>query len=87
MFVMPDPSAAPEPGPDGTSSEADVSAETTDNAETTDGTETVPPFANRAARRAHAKGSAPRQSPGATGQFGRKGTVQGPRQWGNRRSG
>lgn len=74
---MPDPSAAPEPGPD-------MSAEPAD---TTEPAETVPPFANRAARRAHAKGTVSRQSQGTTGQFGRKGTVQGPRQWGNRRSG
>jgi hypothetical protein len=73
---MPDLSASAEPG--GTSPEPDMAADTT---------ETPPTFANRATRRAHARGTVPRQSPGAAGQFGRKGTIQSPRQWGNRRSG
>lgn len=44
-------------------------------------------FQNRAARRA--KGKSPSQSPthGKGPQFRGRGSVQGPRQWGNRRSG
>lgn len=87
---MPDPSAADAAtpaaataaAPDETTPEADSSAE---GAETADD---EPVFMNRAARRAHAKGAKPPQTTGvSTPQFGRKGTVQGPRQWGNRRSG
>jgi len=47
-----------------------------------------PGFENRAARRARGKGSsgAPQQS-GKTAHFGGRGAVQGPRQYGTRRSG
>lgn len=49
--------------------------------------ETPEPFANRAARRAKGKKSA-QQAPNASGHVhGRSGTVQSPRQYGNRRSG
>jgi hypothetical protein len=49
--------------------------------------EEQPAFANRAERRAHGKGTTQSQLPGKDVHFGRRGTVQGPRQWGNRRSG
>jgi hypothetical protein len=78
---MPAHSAATNPEPDDVDPEGE---ESVDAAETTD---TGPGFMNRAARRAHAQGATPRRSSSASGQFGRKGTVQGPRQWGNRRSG
>jgi hypothetical protein len=45
-------------------------------------------FENRAARRAKGKDPAQQQqSHGKTKSFGARGSVQGPRQWGNRRSG
>jgi hypothetical protein len=46
-------------------------------------------FANRAARRAKGKssGRAQAQTPAKGQPFGGRGAVQGPRQWGNRRSG
>jgi hypothetical protein len=49
--------------------------------------ESPEPFANRAARRAKGKTTA-KPAQGAAGQRqGRSGTVQSPRQYGNRRSG
>lgn len=42
--------------------------------------------ANRAARRAKGKGTSP-QPHGKGQHFGGRGSVQSPRQWGNRRSG
>jgi hypothetical protein len=50
--------------------------------------EQPPPFENRAARRAKGKkGSAQHTHDSAGHIHGRSGTVQGPRQYGNRRSG
>jgi hypothetical protein len=51
-------------------------------------TEEAPPqFENRAARRSKGKG-VPNHTGGSTGRVqGRSGTVQSPRQYGNRRSG
>ncbi|MBF9127769.1 hypothetical protein I0C86_01965 [Plantactinospora sp. S1510] len=47
-----------------------------------------PSFENRAARRAKGKGPAAQQrAHGTTKQSGGRGSVQGPRQWGNRRTG
>ncbi|MFC6017934.1 hypothetical protein ACFP2T_17165 [Plantactinospora solaniradicis] len=47
-----------------------------------------PGFENRAARRAKGKGPAAQQrAHGTTKQSGGRGSVQGPRQWGNRRTG
>ena len=45
------------------------------------------PFENRAARRSKGKATANHISGGAGRIHGRSGTVQGPRQYGNRRSG
>ncbi len=80
---MPDQTAATGPEPDETESESEAAA-STDGAEAAD---TGPGFMNRAARRAHARGTTPQRSAGTSGQFGRGGTVQRPRQWGNRRTG
>jgi hypothetical protein len=44
-------------------------------------------FANRAARRAKGKGANPQPTSGKGHHLGGRGSVQGPRQWGNRRSG
>lgn len=44
-------------------------------------------FQNRAARRAKATGSQQQQPQGTAKHLGGRGSVQGPRQWGNRRSG
>ena len=55
--------------------------------EETEETEAEEVFENRAARRAKGKGSHQAPPPGK-GQLGTgRGSVQGPRQWGNRRSG
>ncbi|MEV6600961.1 hypothetical protein AB0M36_29550 [Actinoplanes sp. NPDC051346] len=52
------------------------------------GTEELPePFANRAARRAKGKKTANPPVTAAGGRPVRSGTVQSPRQYGNRRSG
>ncbi|MEU7751175.1 hypothetical protein AB0B57_35355 [Micromonospora sp. NPDC049101] len=71
----------PEPEPAHDDHEAD--AETTAEAEADQPAEP----ANRAARRAKGKVASPQ--PHGKGQHfgGRGGSVQGPRQWGNRRSG
>jgi hypothetical protein len=89
------PSASTGPGSDQpateqASPEAGTSTESTASADTPEAGESeadTPVFTNRAARRARAKGSVPQRVQGTTGQFGRKGTIQSPRQWGNRRSG
>jgi hypothetical protein len=66
----------------------DATSDADPTAETEAGSEELPqPFQNRAARRSKGKGSA-----GHTGDTGgrvpgRSGTVQSPRQYGNRRSG
>ncbi|MFC7547793.1 hypothetical protein [Plantactinospora sp. GCM10030261] len=44
-------------------------------------------FQNRAARRAKTQAAQQRQIQGKAKHFGGRGSVQGPRQWGNRRSG
>lgn len=52
------------------------------------GTEEQPqPFENRAARRSKGKGTANHTRGTASTVHGRSGTVQSPRQYGNRRSG
>lgn len=69
-----------------------VEGELTEGADPTD--ETAPEetdetaFLNRAARRAQGKGATRQEQPQAKGKsFGGRGSVQGPRQWGTRRSG
>lgn len=63
-------------------SDADPTADAEAGAE-----EAPPPFENRAARRSKGKAT-PNHTGGATGRVqGRSGTVQSPRQYGNRRSG
>jgi hypothetical protein len=47
----------------------------------------APVFTNRAARRAKGKGATPPPSSAKGAHLGGRGSVQGPRQWGNRRSG
>jgi hypothetical protein len=49
--------------------------------------ESPEPFENRAARRAKGKATAANQVHGSSQRVGRSGTVQSPRQYGNRRSG
>jgi hypothetical protein len=63
------------------SSESDSSSEETPTEE--------PEFANRAERRAHGKSKGAQQHTEARGdqQFARRGNVQQPRSYGNRRSG
>ena len=60
-----------------------------ESAHTDGATPDVPVFANRAERRAKGKGKgSARSQPSAKGQYpGGRGSVQQPRQWGNRRSG
>jgi hypothetical protein len=63
-------------------SDADPTADTEAESE-----ETPPPFENRAARRSKGK-PVPNHTGGGAGRVqGRSGTVQSPRQYGNRRSG
>jgi hypothetical protein len=50
-------------------------------------TEAAPEFTNRAARRARGKGASQPPPAGKGPHLGSRGTVQGPRQYGNRRSG
>ena len=61
-------------------------ADPTADAET-DAEETPQPFENRAARRSKGKAAANRTGGGTGRVQGRPGTVQSPRQYGNRRSG
>jgi hypothetical protein len=61
-------------------------ADSTADAET-ESEETPPPFENRAARRAKGKAAAQHTGGSASHIHGRSGTVQSPRQYGNRRSG
>ncbi|MFK3981486.1 hypothetical protein ACI2K4_14045 [Micromonospora sp. NPDC050397] len=49
--------------------------------------EAEPGFLNRAARRAQGKSTTRQQPQSKSKSFGGRGSVQGPRQWGNRRSG
>jgi hypothetical protein len=75
---MPDPGTPQDAGADpGDPSAAAESSETEEPAG----------YANRAARRARGKGAAQPQPQDKGSHFGRRGAVQGPRQWGNRRSG
>ncbi|WP_328474503.1 hypothetical protein OHA21_15350 [Actinoplanes sp. NBC_00393] len=53
----------------------------------TDSEEQPQPFQNRAARRAKGKSTAKHTEGAAPHLHGRSGTVQGPRSYGNRRSG
>jgi hypothetical protein len=73
---MPDPTDAP----DAAAQPAETSPAETDEPAPVE-------FANRAARRAKGKGAGAPASHGRGKVGGRQGTVQGPRQWGNRRSG
>jgi hypothetical protein len=52
-----------------------------------DDAEEAPAFENRAARRARGKSAAQPPPAGKGHPGGGRGSVQGPRQWGNRRSG
>ncbi|MGW3615862.1 hypothetical protein [Micromonospora arida] len=76
------------PEPEPAQDDPTVAAETSPTAETETETETEPPAvpANRAARRAKGKVASP-QPHGKGQHFGGRGSVQSPRQWGNRRSG
>ncbi|WP_433833644.1 hypothetical protein ACQP2E_19410 [Actinoplanes sp. CA-015351] len=56
-------------------------------AEAEAGTDEPQPFENRAARRSKGKAAASHTDKGAGHVHGRSGTVQSPRQYGNRRSG
>jgi hypothetical protein len=47
----------------------------------------TPEFTNRAARRARGKSTSTPPPAGKGPHLGGRGSVQGPRQWGNRRSG
>ncbi|MBB2948339.1 hypothetical protein FB565_008122 [Actinoplanes lutulentus] len=60
-------------------------ADPTADAET--GTDEPQPFENRAARRSKGKAAANHADNGSGHVHGRSGTVQSPRQYGNRRSG
>jgi hypothetical protein len=64
--------------------EQDTTAEDPDAGSETDET---PVYANRAARRAKGKAAAQPPPHGKGQRAGGRGSVQGPRQWGNRRSG
>ncbi|RKR89826.1 hypothetical protein BDK92_4185 [Micromonospora pisi] len=69
-----------------------IEAELTEGTEPAEGEEpgedAEPSFLNRAARRAQGKGATRQQQPQGKGKAsGGRGSVQGPRQWGNRRSG
>ncbi|MFC4107313.1 hypothetical protein [Micromonospora zhanjiangensis] len=78
---MPDP---------GTPKENDAAETVTDADAGTDGSpaeDESAVFQNRAARRAKTTAAKQRQIEGKAKQFGGRGSVQGPRQWGNRRSG
>ncbi|MET8233430.1 hypothetical protein ABZS77_22450 [Micromonospora sp. NPDC005298] len=80
----------PEPEPvrdDNADADTSATADTSD-ADTSATAETDLPAvpANRAARRAKGKGASP-QPQGKGQHFGGRGSVQSPRQWGNRRSG
>ena len=76
---MPEPEAAQ----DADAEDADAPATT----ETETETDESAVYANRAARRARGKGAAQPQPYGKSQHPGARGSVQGPRQWGNRRSG
>jgi hypothetical protein len=66
----------------------DATSDADPTADAEEGSEDVPqPFENRAARRSKGK-STPNHAGGTGGRVaGRSGTVQSPRQYGNRRSG
>jgi hypothetical protein len=78
----------PEPQPAQDVPAQDVPAEDGDTSATAE-SETDEPvvYANRAARRAKGKGASQSQPPGKGQRLDGRGAVQGPRQWGNRRSG
>ncbi len=76
--AAPDPAAVSDPDETGADAGADAGSEAAEETEV---------FQNRAARRAHSKGRRP-PAPDGKGHVGAgRGSVQGPRQWGNRRSG
>ena len=76
---MSDPSARrdADADPDGAPAEAEASSETDE----------APEYENRAARRAKGKGDASQPKSYGTARRLDGRSVQGPRQWGNRRSG
>jgi hypothetical protein len=78
---MPDTATPPNGEPDEASDAQSAPAD--------DAAPDLPVFANRAERRAKGKGkpSAPSQPPGKGQHPGGRGSVQTPRQWGNRRTG
>ncbi len=78
---MPDPTTPPTGESEETPGEQPAPAEP--------GEEETPGFANRAERRARGKGKSSAQAqPQGKGRFpGGRGSVQTPRQWGNRRTG
>lgn len=75
----------PEPEPEPVEDAHAADADTSDTSNTSNTDETAVP-SNRAARRAKGKVASP-QPHGKGQHFGGRGSVQGPRQWGNRRSG
>ena len=70
--------------PDGGTDQDNLPAATEAAADAADET---PEYTNRAARRARGKGAWQAPPPGKGPHLGGRGTVQGPRQYGNRRSG
>ena len=72
---------------DATDSTADDSAEVSAADAGTESEEAPPQFENRAARRAKGKAASQHVGGSAGHIHGRSGTVQSPRQYGNRRSG
>lgn len=72
----------------GTPHDHDVDAEDTPASADESSTDEAAPFQNRAARRAKPTGAKQQQqAQGKAKQLGGRGSVQGPRQWGTRRSG
>jgi hypothetical protein len=68
--------------------DVDTPAEAETETETETETDEPAVYANRAARRAKGKKAAAHAQPHGVGlRSGGRGAVQGPRQWGNRRSG
>jgi hypothetical protein len=67
--------------------EVTAEADTDVEAVAADGEPAEPVFENRAARRARGKDTSQPQPRGQQAQFARRGAVQNPRQYGNRRTG
>lgn len=77
------PMPEPERAQDDHAEDADIPT----TAETETETDEPAVYANRAARRAKGKVASQPQPPGKGQRSGGRGSVQSPRQWGNRRSG